>query len=362
MRIVENRIGIFTDIHWGKSRDNVRKLKNADDFIDNFIDEMKKRKIKVVFFLGDWFDHRNSVNVNTGNMAYEAIKKLCKHFKVYMILGNHDTYYKHSVEVNSIKPYESLNNLTIISKTTECEVNGKRLLLCPWGFDFSKYKKSEYDCIMGHFEPNGATLTASSSNIMSGSIYSMNDLTQIAPVVLSGHFHVRKSYNTPSGIFESLGCPLELDWGDYQNTKGMYVYDISKNEMEFIENTFSPKHIKYHWSKLKKGLEDLSKETIKNNYIKVIVDDKYKYEDIMKIMDAIQALEPISSEPEFIFSINKDLLSDIDMKSNTKLKYTKLEYIIKYIEKMNTDEGLIEGVNKENLMIRATEYYKKVEV
>lgn len=362
MKISENKIGIFTDIHWGKSRDNVKKLKNASEFIDKFINEMLKAKVKTVFFLGDWYDHRNSVNVNTGYTAYNSIKKLCKHFKVFMILGNHDTYYKHSVEVNSIKPYESLNNLTIISKTTECDVNGKKILLCPWGFNILKHKDKEYDYLFGHFEPNGANLIATAPMIMQNSTYNMNDLCTLAPIVFSGHYHVQKSYPTEKGTYISVGCPLELDWGDYQNKKGFYIIDIAKNERELIENDFSPQHIKYYWSRLKKGEQELSEELIKNNYVKIIIDDKYKYEDIMRIMEAVQNLDPISAEPEFIFSINKDLLSDVDMQSTVKLKNTKLEYIIKYIEKMRTDEGFIENINKESLMIKATSYYKKVEL
>jgi len=358
VKIKNCKIGIFSDIHWGKSRDNVKKIENNMIFIDWFITEMKSHKIKEIFFLGDWFDHRNSVNVNTGFKAYEAVKKLCKNFKVFMILGNHDTYYKNSIEVNSIKQYESLNNLYIIDKDTVIDICGKQLLCTPWGFNLHSYKNQEYDIMFGHFEPGGAILNQ--SGIFSRTEqYTMDDLNKIAPLVISGHYHTRKEYETRNGTFVSVGCPLELSWNDYQNTKGYYILDVN-NGFEFIENKLSPKHIKFFWSKLKRKQEKLLPELIKNNYIKLIVDDKYRYEDIMRIMEAIQRHNPLSAEPDFIFSINKDLLEDVDLESNTKLKYTKLEYIIKYISKIKPDEINIEGINKDNLTEKAIGYYNKV--
>jgi len=360
MKIKTNRIGIFSDIHWGKSRDNVKKIIFTEEAIQLFIDEMVKEKIETIFFLGDWFDHRNSVNVNTSFRAYQSMKKLCKHFEVYMILGNHDTYYKNTNAVNSIRQYESLRSLHIIDKDTEIDICGKKILATPWGFDVNKYKEKEFDFLFGHFEPSGAILNQAGMYSRS-EFYSMADLTNIAPIVVSGHYHTRKKYQTKSGEFYSVGCPLELSWNDYQNKKGFYILDVNESSFKFIENEISPIHHKYFWSRLKNKEQELDADMITNNYIKVIVDDKYKYEDIMKLMDAIQSLNPISAEPDFIFSINKDLLEDINMGAEVKLKYSKLEYIIKYISKMNTDEGFIEGIEKDNLIAKAIEYYNQTE-
>jgi DNA repair exonuclease SbcCD nuclease subunit len=360
-KIKTNKIGIFSDIHWGKSRDNIGKIKLAEEAVELFIDEMLKENIKTVFFLGDWFDHRNSVNVNTGFRAYAMIKKLCRNFKVFMIVGNHDTYYKNSTEVNSLQQYENIKNLHIISEDTEFDICGKKLLATPWGFDIDDYKDKEYDFLFGHFEPGGAILNQSGMYSRSEA-YTMSDLTDIAPVVMSGHYHTRRHYQTKSGGFFSVGSPLELTWSDYENEKGFYILDVNEEfGIKFIKNEVSPIHYKYFWSQLKRKTQVLDADNITNNYIKVIVDDKYKYEDIMRIMDVIQSLNPISAEPDFIFSINKDLLEDIDMSSNTKLKYTKLEYIIKYISKINKKEINIEGIDKDVLIEKAIKYYNQTE-
>ena len=60
--------------------------------------------------------------------------------------------------------------------------------------------------------------------------------------VYSGHFHLKRN----KGIIEYLGTPYQMDWGDYNESKGFYDFDgISNN---FIENTSSKKFIKVKYN------------------------------------------------------------------------------------------------------------------
>lgn len=359
IKINAEKIGLFTDIHWGKSRDNTKKLDIAMDFIEEFIKNMQENDVDTVVFLGDWFDHRNSVNVYTGFYAYSAIIKLCKHLKVYMIIGNHDTYFKNSTIVNSIQQYENIDNLTIISETTEVDINGKKALFCPWGFETDMYKNKEYDYLFGHFEPNGIQYNNSTNIITKGSKYSIVDLNELAPTVFAGHYHIRKLYHSSKGTLMSLGCPVELDWGDLGNEKGCHILDTQSNDLKFIPSN-SPKHIKFSWSKIQSGGEKITEELVENNYIKIVIDCEYKYEDVYNILNETKTYNPIEVEPDFIFSINDNILIDIEEEKNAELKYNKIEYIVKYIEKMNESEGYTSDVSKENLIKKAKEYYQKV--
>ena len=245
------KIALFSDIHWGINSDNIVKLQNTQMFMKFFIKELYKRKIKDVFFLGDFFENRTSVNVQTMNIAYNNLKKLCEYFNVYMILGNHDLFLKNSRKIQSIKPFREIKNLTIISDSTEIDFNGRSAMLCPWDTELSELKN--YDFMLGHFAMSGAELCGS---IYTKGKYTMKDLTDISPLVFSGHFHIRKEYLTKNGKVITIGNPLQMTWGDYDNSKGFYILDTQTREYEFIENIDAPVYNKILWSEVREGLKD----------------------------------------------------------------------------------------------------------
>jgi len=230
LSISDSEIALFSDPHFGESKDNLIKMDTATNFIDKFIIE-NKNKIKTVFCLGDWFHNRSSINVHTNFIAYQNATKLAKHFNLYIIVGNHDTYFKHTVEVNSLKHFDNIKNVTIIEEPTEIDFNGKKGLLCPWHFNPNNYKDKHYDFLFGHFEMNGAAFVGTVSK---GCEYDIKDLVELSPLVFSGHYHTRKDYDFEKGKVITIGCPYEMTWGDMLNSKGYYILNVLNNKYEFI--------------------------------------------------------------------------------------------------------------------------------
>lgn len=66
-------------------------------------------------FAGDLYHERVSVNVNTLNIALKCVAAIAKHCKTYLIVGNHDSHYKNSVDVNSLNMFKDMENVTIVS-------------------------------------------------------------------------------------------------------------------------------------------------------------------------------------------------------------------------------------------------------
>jgi len=60
-------IAIFSDLHLGIKGDNQHWHSVAVEFIQDMVKTLKEKNIKDVFFLGDWFHNRNSVDVYTLN-------------------------------------------------------------------------------------------------------------------------------------------------------------------------------------------------------------------------------------------------------------------------------------------------------
>jgi DNA repair exonuclease SbcCD ATPase subunit len=229
----------------------------------------------------------------------------------------------------------------------------KKALLCPWGIDLDKWQSTKYDYLFGHFEFNGASLNGSTFD---GSSYGMQELAKMSPYVFSGHFHIRKEYNFEDGKIITIGCPFQLDWGDYRNSKGYYILQPKTAKYIFQKNTQSPTYIKYFWSKLNKGEQKIEKKKIENNYIKLVIDEGYDYGSVVDTMSTINNYAPIKVEPDYVFSINNQLLGDIK-NDNTQMKMTKLQYIIKFIEKLDVQDG----VNKKDIIKLAKQYYSTCE-
>ncbi len=155
---------------------------------------------------------------------------------------------------------------------------------------------------------------------------------------------------------------MELDWGDYSNEKGFYIYDTITRITEYIKNDISPIHIKYYYSKIKNSyLTDIIEKEVKKNYIKIIIDQAFNYDHVLKIMTYVNSFNPIKTcEIDFMFNIldktqNINFL-DID---NSEIKMTKFDYIKTYISKM--EEGIFENISKDTLINKAEKYFNLAE-
>jgi len=110
--------------------------------------------------------------------------------------------------------------------------------------------------------------------------------------VYSGHFH----HKNKVGNVQYLGCPYEMTWIDYQDTKGFHVYDTNTRDIEMIKNPFSMFH-KAFYDDNNKTVEDILSvdfDFYKNTYVKVIkqtCDNPYWFD---LFMDRLYKSNPIN--------------------------------------------------------------------
>lgn len=350
------KILVFSDIHFGKSRDSHLKLEMCSEAIDWICHVIKENQIKTIFFLGDYFNNRSHLNILTLNKAYEALQRLTSLATVYFLVGNHDLYLKTGTEIHSLAQFEALNNFYFINYPTEVNLPFNRTaLMCPWHSELDKYKEKEYDYIFGHLEPTGILM---SDTEVSQGRYSMKDLVDLSPRVFSGHFHNHKEYNETNGTVYMVGNPLQMDWGDYNNDKGVYIIDLKTNSIQFIKNTVSSIYIKYYYSKIIDKTQKVSNDCT-NNIVKLIIDCEYSYPQIAKLIDEIKSFNPkYLDSPDFIFSVSKNLLAGLKFDNKLEdLSMTKFQYLKQFIENMNISED----INKVELINLLKGYYEKCE-
>ena len=276
------KIACITDTHFGARGDNVA----FDNFFrkfyeDIFFPELHKRKIKQVIHLGDCFDRRKYINYNS--------LKTCKEYffdplfqndmKVDMIVGNHDTFFKNTNDVNSpellLKEY---SNITTFDRPTIQEYDGLGVLFLPWictdnyQTAMSIIEKNETNVCFGHLELEGFMMWKGQENKegMSPKVFKNYE------VVASGHFHHRHKKNNIC----YLGNPYEMFWNDYGDVRGFNIFDTDTLEFEFVKNPYTMfEVINYDGN----NLPDPS--TFKEKFVKVNVVDKvnqYEYDNYLE--------------------------------------------------------------------------------
>lgn len=117
------KVLLITDQHFGVRNDNQTFQEIYREYYGTvIIPFIKKNKIKNIICLGDTFDKRKSINFQSLDAAkemwFDPLQEMGVH--MWMLVGNHDIYYKNTVQVNA--PNLLLNeytNITVIDKVTD---------------------------------------------------------------------------------------------------------------------------------------------------------------------------------------------------------------------------------------------------
>jgi DNA repair exonuclease SbcCD nuclease subunit len=119
----ETKVAIITDQHFGARNDSSHFLEYYEKFYrDTFFPILDKNGIDTVLILGDTFDRRKYINFFTLKRAREMFfdKLYAKGIKVYMLAGNHDTYFKNTNNVNSVQLLlQEYNNINVIDSSVD---------------------------------------------------------------------------------------------------------------------------------------------------------------------------------------------------------------------------------------------------
>jgi DNA repair exonuclease SbcCD nuclease subunit len=258
------------DPHLGVKNDDVVFLIQSVNLFKTMIDYCISNDITEIVILGDFFDDRKSIGIKCINAAME-IANLLKNSKitVYLIIGNHDTFYKNEIKTHSLKIFEEYDNIHIINDT-----------LIRRNIGYVSWNQSiDIDCeyLLGHFEINGFPV---SENVISENVkYSVSDFRRFKSVY-SGHYHIPST----NGNVTYLGSPYHLTFNDAGSDRGFYEFNdgilkfIKFNGIEYIKVTTE---------------ETINPDKIKNNVVKLIFKNDYGSVENQKIIDKIQSYEPL---------------------------------------------------------------------
>lgn len=347
------KIALITDQHFGARNDSQLFLDFYEQFYDTvFFPKLKEENIKTVLILGDTFDRRKYVNFNTLQRAkamfFERLRD--EEIAVYMLAGNHDTYYKNTNSVNSIdlllKEYE---NITVIDDPMTIHLDFKNessdILMIPW------ICADNYNRCLDEITNSRATLCAGHFEIAGFAMYRghpceeglTRELFRKFEYTFSGHYHHKSNSD---GIYY-LGNPYELTWQDYNDPRGFHIFDLGTRELDFIRNPYVMFHRMVYddSSGLIEGLQT-GYDHLKDRYVKVVVINKTNPYLFERFMDAIYDVEPADVKIVEDFSDPTEGLDD-DMVNQAEDTLTILNKYVDGIGETGIDNSKLKNILRE---------------
>jgi DNA repair exonuclease SbcCD nuclease subunit len=263
-----NRLAAFTDLHIANKNNSPVFHQDCHDYVTWFIDQAKAFGAETCFFLGDLFHKRSAINVVSLNVALDIIERLSKAFEtVYLIVGNHDMYYRNKRLINSIEIGRNIRNVVVVKDTLTIGDTTLMPYLVEEEWRAVKKLKSRY--VFGHFELPGFLMNAMIEAPDHGGINATH--FQHQEYVFSGHFHKRQQ----AGKVIYIGNAFPHNFADtWDDDRGCMLLEHGGTP-QLVNWTDCPKYRTYRLSTLVEQTATVWDKT----YLRVTVDTDLSYEE-----------------------------------------------------------------------------------
>lgn len=302
-------ICLVTDTHLGLKRSSDHWLSLTERVFNEIKEECEKRNVRTLVHLGDWFDDRKSINVKAIETSNRIVSNL-KDFDLYIIVGNHDTYYKNTIEVTSLNTLTNFEHVTIVNE----KMTLGDIILVPWRHPIPEATSSY---LMGHFDI---------IDMMEGICqYSSNDFVDFDHVY-SGHYHNRSTKDN----LTYLGTPFQQTFGEMGYEKGFYFFKDGK--LDFVKvNAPEFKKVKS---------DDIKEEDVRGNIVKLYFLEDYGTRKNNLILEEVQSYEPLLLDTDF-----SNIKFDSDLIRKEDIKIGEFEdMLVEYLEEIEVPSGVKKSV------------------
>jgi metallophosphoesterase superfamily enzyme len=326
------KVALITDTHYGFKKGN----QDYHDFFlkfynDIFFPTLKKKKIKHVIHLGDVFDIRRNIDFWSLDWSRKNIFNPLQDLGVTvdMMVGNHDAFYKNTLEINSLECLlQEYDNLRVYTGPSEVTVGGRKMVYLPWICDQNEeqtvnlMRETEAEVVLGHLEMEG---------FKTNPTYVANHGRQVSEfskfkMVMSGHYHTRSK----KGNFQYIGNPYQMYWNDYADERGFNIFDTETLKLQHIKNPYEMFH-KIFYDDTKNEYYNIDVEKYKDTVVKVVVENKTDYTEFDYL---INSLQDVALDLKIIEDFSTEVDDDDDIELEHEDTLTILE---KYVDELNTN-------------------------
>ena len=324
------KIGIFSDIHIGHGQDNAMWHESVLDFGKWAADKFENLGINEIAIPGDIFHNRSEISVKTLDVAKQFFD-IFREFSLVISTGNHDCYKKMDSEIHSLSLLKEWRNITIVDDAPMIfkTAYDKTVSFIPWATSIDDMPIS--DIMFAHldivsFYQNGYHLCEKG--------FQTAELFKKSKYIISGHFHKRDHREYTEGTILYSGSPMQFNFGECQDSRGIHIFDLETETFEFIENEVSPRHKRIRVTEIidKKIKATDLKKMIPNNLICLIVDSPITFNVQSILLSKLQNLGPKYLKVEYE-------LPEVDISVDTTVEYTGTDIaktLVDYIDEIDT--------------------------
>ena len=263
------KAAVCTDLHYGLKSNSLQHNLDCKHFISWFVKQALAEGCDTVLFLGDWHNHRNSLNIQTLQFSLHSLEELNDNFdNVFFIPGNHDLYYKDSRDISSIEFAKHLTNIRICNEF----VTEGNCVIAPWliSEDYKRIEQLHGKYMFGHFELPHFKMNAMVEMPDHGGL-NTNHFKNFDEVY-SGHFHLRQTINNVT----YMGNCFPHNFADVNDdARGMMILNWGQPP----EYRTWPDQPLYRYYKLSEIIDDHASILKPNMHVRVELDIDISYEE-----------------------------------------------------------------------------------
>ena len=347
------KIAILKGTHWGIRNSSDIFMDYQERFYSEvFFPYLLENNIKQILHLGDYYDNRKTINFKALIHNRKIFLEKLREYGITMdiIPGNHDTYFKNTNELNSLKELQGhyMNEVNLIMEPTVMKYDTLSVALIPWinpeneNATLKFLKTCKAPVVGAHLELAGFDMQRGMPCMdgMSPKHFEKFEM------VLTGHFHAKSSREN----IHYLGAQMEFFWNDCNDKKYFHVLDTETRELTEVHNPLTIYEKIYYDHEKIGDFKFKDMRYLDNKFVKLIVVNKGDSYNFERFVDRIQTckiheLKIVEDFNEFIGSnVNDDAVSVED----------KETLVMDYIDAVSTDldKDRIKG-EISNLMIEA---------
>ena len=354
------KIALITDTHIGARNSSRIFREQMKSFLSDFLDDVKTQEIETILHLGDFFDSRTSLSLVDIDFVMNWFIPKLNDSGAHMIViaGNHDVYYRNTNQVNSLSILQGCKNITIVQNDIYIhKTDNKNFVMCPWLNDENQERLLED---LAHYANNDHVLCLH-GEFAGMKMYKNSKLNEHGldvkifskfHHVLSGHFHHPSVY----GNIEYMGAAHYMNWQDYDDWRGYFLYDVLDDSYEKIINPYCP-FIEITYNDDRDDLE--------GKIVRVIVEDEVKHSDLKDYIHSIEKQKPVSVDviDLTIFQEDDNVEELNDTEESQVVSKELLDYFSEYLTQLSLDEKTVHSLEDKfsNLYELAKTKMKEIE-
>lgn len=335
--------------------DNFTQVFQVFDLIKN---TARKYRPDFIIFFGDIFNIPNIISSNVLSIFSKIIDDLISTYgvSIYIIAGNHDIMDNGFTKVNVgndiikvrstlLSPFKYFENVTVIDKPTVAVIDDKsnvEIGFIPYSSTIrqdlisikDKFSVGSKRVLMGHFEIKD-TLTAITKNNLNLELPTAKELIKDFDyeMVLLGHIHDIGELNVNNKLLKYIGSCRNINFGNVNESKGIYTFDSETLELNFIENTYT--NIYKVFSKVKDVLEYIdnsSKEKLSRTKIRYLYKENNEIAEISKVKSNFKSVQfQKNMVADNVEKTHIDISKFEDMiRANLVTKETLLDFVLEF--------------------------------